>query len=141
MPYVELTDLHGKIPPQFLIQALDDDQDGAVDAGLWELIQSQSGDAVDSRLGQRYEVPITDAKALPLARNAALIFAAEAVYARRVPPEQNPWMGQANTMRSKLDKIGKGEESLTPSVNRAKPSGVVVAEPSRTYSGSGRISI
>lgn len=131
MAYVALSDLNGKIPPQFIVQALDDDADGAIDTGIWDLIASQAGQAVDARLGQRYEVPFAD-PAPAIVKEAALIFAAEAVYARRVGPEQNPWMGMGNAMRSKLDKIGAGEVPLTPEINRQKPSGVIVAEPSRT---------
>lgn len=136
MPYVSLTDVQANIPPPFLIQALDDNSDGAIDAGLWELIQGQAGRAVDSRLGQRYTVPLADdAPGIALAREAALIFACEACYARRVGPEQNPWMGMGNAMRGKLDRIGKGEEPLTPATPRGRPSGNVITEPSRTFSG------
>jgi hypothetical protein len=134
MPYVELTDLHGKIPPQFLTQALDDDNDGMIDQGIWQLVQGQAEDAVNSRLAQRYTVPVTDPQALPLVRNAALIFACEGVYARRVAPEQNPWMGQANALRAKLDKIGTGDEPLVPTAPKARASGGVIAEPARTFS-------
>jgi hypothetical protein len=135
MAYVELTDLHGKIPPQFLIQALDDDADGAIDAGIWELVQSQAGQSVDSRLGQRYAVPLAaDAPGIAVAREAALIFALEGVYARRLPPDQNPWMGMGNAQRAKLDRIGAGDEPLTPTTNRVKPSGSVIASPARTDS-------
>lgn len=130
MAYVALSDLDGKIPPPFIVQALDDDADGVVDAGLWDLIASQAGQAVDARLGQRYEVPFTEPPAV--VKEAALVFAAEALYARRVGPDANPWMAMGNAMRSKLDRIGRGEEPLAPTINRQKPSGVIVAEPSRT---------
>jgi len=132
MPYVVLGDLRGKIPQKFLVQALDDDQDGEVDAGLWELVQAQADRAVDSRLGQRYEVPFADPPAIVL--EAALIFACEGIYARRVGPDANPFMGMGNAMRSKLDKIGSGAEPLIPTLNRAKPSGGVIASPARTHS-------
>ena len=139
MPYVALDDLRGKIPQTFLVQALDDDRDGEVDAGLWELIQSQADQAVDSRLGQRYPVPFDDPPAI--VSEAALIFACEAIYARRVGPEQNPWMGMGNAMRSRLERIGSGDESLTPEIARTKPSGGVISEPARTYSSAGRLAI
>lgn len=132
MPYVLLGDLRGKIPQKFLVQALDDDQDGEVDAGLWELVQAQAARAVDSRLGQRYEVPFADPPAIVL--EAALIFACEGIYARRVGPDENPFMGMGNAMRGKLDKIGSGAEPLIPTLNRAKPSGGVIASPARTHS-------
>ena len=135
MPYVELASIQARIPQPFLVQALDDDQDGAIDAGLWELIAGQTGDAIDARLGQRFAVPLAaDHAAMPLAREAALVIACELIYARRVAPDQNPWTKKAEAVLTKLDKIGAGEEALTPTATRARPSGSVIAEPSRTYS-------
>ncbi len=75
-----------------------------------------------------------DAPGIAIAREAALIFALEGIYARRVAPDANPWMGMGNSQRAKLDRIGKGEETLAPATNRAKPSGSVIAECSRTDS-------
>ena len=140
VPYVALTDLHGKIPPAFLTQALDDDGDGAADAGLWELIASQAGDAIDGVLGQRYATPFDPAPAI--VRTAALIFAAEAVYARRgVSPEQNPWKAQADATRAKLAAIGTGAEPLVPGTERERPSATLIGEASHTFSQTGRMAI
>lgn len=135
MAYVELSDVEGKIPSKFLIQALDDDNDGAIDTGIFELVQAQAGQEIDGRLGQRYEVPFVSP--LPaLVSLAALIFACEGVYARRVVPDQNPFKAQADGMRSKLDEIAKGEQPLTPEIQRKQPSVSVITSPSRTFSSS-----
>ena len=53
MAYLTKADLDGLIPPQFLLEALDDDQDGQEDAGLWDKIAQQA-----SRIGQGLE-PLT----------------------------------------------------------------------------------
>jgi hypothetical protein len=133
MAYVCYTDVQGKIPPKFLIQALDDDLDGQPDPGLFDLIASQVSTDIDGRLGQRYAVPFS-APLPAIVSSAALIFACEAVYARRVTPEQNPWMGQGNSFRSKLDRIGQGLEPLTPELQRKAPSVSVIGECSKTFS-------
>ena len=140
MPYVALNDVTAVIPPQFLTQGLDDDGDGIADAGIFDLIAAQASDAVDLRLGQRYATPFTDP--IPaVVKQAALIFAAEAVYGHRVPIDQNPWVAQGNSMRSKLDKMGAGEIPLTPELQRQLPSVSIISERSRTASRHGRTAV
>ncbi|MBU4460298.1 MAG: DUF1320 domain-containing protein, partial [Verrucomicrobia bacterium] len=78
MPYVTKADLEGLIPPQFITEALDDDGDGVEDAGLWDKVAAQAGEAVDALLGQRFEVPFA-APVPPLVSQAAKIFAASAL--------------------------------------------------------------
>jgi phage gp36-like protein len=139
MPYVALTDLHSIIPPQHLLEALDDDEDGVIDAGVWELIQAQAGTDVDGLLGQRFPVPFV-APLPALVATAARIFAAEAIHHRRgLHGDKNPFTTQANQLRSKLGRIGNGEESLTSESRRAAPSASIVAEAARTFSATGRL--
>jgi hypothetical protein len=137
MPYVALTDLYGKIPQPFLVQALDDDQSGVANQATFDLIASQVALDIEARLGQRYATPFVASEGQPIPQivlHAALIFACEGVYARRVPIDQNPWTGMANSLRAKLDRIGNGQEPLTPSIQRQDPSVTVIAAPSKTFS-------
>ena len=133
MAYITQADVQAKLPPKFFVQALDDDLDGNADAGLFDLIEGQAQRSIDSRLGQRYAVPFPD-PVPALVAEAALIFTLEGIYARRVAPDQNPWMGMGNAMRSKLDAIGQGTQPLTPELQRRNPSVSVISSPSKTHS-------
>lgn len=132
MPYVNLSDLNGKIPLPFLTQALDDSNAKVIDQGIWALIQTQAGNAVDARIGQRYALPL--ATPYPaVVTEAAVVFACEMIYARRsIAEKDNPWTGQADKFRAMLDEIGAGTIPFTPTLNRADPSASVIAEPAQT---------
>jgi phage gp36-like protein len=134
MAYVALTDLRGKIPDRDLLAALDDDQDGVVDANVWAQIQGDVQTEIDGTLGQRYNVPFVDP--LPaVIKLGAQIFAIEAVYEHRgLLNEKSKERISANKFRAKLSAIANGEEPLTPESKRARPSASAVTEPSRTHS-------
>jgi phage gp36-like protein len=133
MPYVTKADLEGLIPPQFLLEALDDDGDGAEDAGLWDRVAAQAGEAVDALLGQRFAVPF--ASPLPaLVSQAAKIFAASALYRRRgMTSDRNPFAKEEERLSVKLSRIGEGKEPLTPEADRAQDSISVISEDAKTY--------
>jgi phage gp36-like protein len=132
--YVTLTDLQAVLPQQFLTQALDDDNDGVIDA--WAAVQAAAERSVNSVLGLRFAVPFTD-PIPPIVCEAAFLFAAEACYTRRgVEFDQNPFGKAAATMRATLRQIAAGEMPLSPSIERQKPSVSIITEPSRT-AGSG----
>ena len=125
--YIELTDLDGHIPPAFLTQALDDDNDGVIDA--WSLVQSAACEAVDAEMEGRFTVPIT---VTPLPRKlklAALAFACELCYRRRgVEDEKNPWVKVAAGYRKQLAAITAGELklSVTPAPAQPDPAGSII---------------
>jgi len=135
MAYLTKADLDGLIPPQFLLEALDDDQDGVEDVGLWDKIAQQAADAVDALLGQRYTVPFT-APLPPLVAQAARVFAASALYRRRgYTDDRNPWGKEAERLSVKLSRIGQGLEPLTPGADRAEDSVSIIVEQAKTYPG------
>ena len=135
-----MADLTGMIPGPFLIQALDDDSDGAADPAAWNSVAKDASDAVDGVLGGRFPVPFSNPlPAVVIA--AAKLFAAEQIYARRgKSAQENPFTKQATEMRAKLEEIAKGEQALAPTVNRAKPSATAITETSKTASKQGGIS-
>jgi hypothetical protein len=135
MPYVQQSDLNADVPPDFQTQALDDDNDGVADAGLWDAIAQKVSDAIDAQIGMRYAVPLQpDMVAYPntngfpaIIVNAARILAAEKLYARRPMPQSgNPWRAQADGVRKQLDQIAAGTRPLDPEEQRQKPSASVI---------------
>jgi hypothetical protein len=149
MPYVVQSDLAADIPPDFLLQALDDDGDGVQDAGLWDLIAQQVSDAIDGQIGVRYLVPLAPNIGLypytygfpPIVANAARVLASEKLYGRRaVAGQANPWTSRANLIRGMLDKIAAGSMPLDPADNRKDPSASVITEPMQSV-GGGRLTV
>jgi phage gp36-like protein len=123
MSYVQFSQLTAEIPLKFLTDALDDDADGVIDAGLWDTVSAAVDLEINGTLGKRYTVPFPD-PAPAFVSQAAFILACFKVYGRRVSEEQNPFSDQAKMVRTQLAAIGKGEE----------PSASLISEHSKTFS-------
>lgn len=135
MAYVTKADLDGLLPPQFMLEALDDNGDGAEDSGLWDKVAAQASSAVDALLGQRFDVPFS-APIPPLVSQAARVFAASALYRRRgMTADRNPYAKEEERLAAKLSAIGAGKEPLTPDADRAQDSISVISEDAKTYPG------
>ncbi len=129
--YVLMSEMNGLIPAAFLVQALDDDQDGAADLTAWADVLNQTHKLIDGPLSVRFTTPFSNPLP-PIVLEAAPIFAAELLYKRRGHADEvNPWVKQATKLREKLEKIAKGELPLTPDTKRAKASASVISAPSK----------
>lgn len=135
--YIVLSRLNAVMPPQFRVEALDDDKDGAADAGLFDEILSSVQDEIDGILGQRYAVPFSNP--IPaIVADAATKLTAERLYLRRnFKDEKNPWSKPAADIRAALAEIAAGKRPLAPELGRKQPSASIVSEPAKTYSESG----
>ncbi len=127
MGYTTQARIETAIPPQHLRDALDDDGDGQADDGLLDEIIASASQAVDAALAGLFSVPFAD-PAPAVVAEAAFVFACERVYDRRQITERNPWRGQADTWRERLEKIGKGELKLDASQDKAFVPGAVVTD-------------
>jgi len=120
MPYVTQTQIQTAIPAPILTDALDDDRDGAADAGVLTAIIASADQAVDAFLSARYTVPFIT---VPTAvAEASFTFSCERIYDRRPgASEMNPWKARASFWRERLQKIGDNELPLnagtTPAFN------------------------
>lgn len=109
--YLALSDLNGQIPPLFITQALDDDNDGTIDAwdgegGVKQAVQ----DDIDAALEGRFAVPLTFDPMPRVIKRAAIAFACELCYRRRSTPDaDNPWKGRADAFRKILAGIQTGD--------------------------------
>jgi phage gp36-like protein len=138
MPYVIQSQLKGLIPDDFLVQALDDDQDGIADPGVWDQIVVGVSTEIDGLLAMKYPVPFAN-PAPAVVQAAALSLALWSLYARRgFDKDKNPWNEQANGVRKRLEAIGSGKMPLTPASENAGPPQQAITEPSRLFSESGR---
>ncbi len=139
MSYVEQTDIEALIPADFLKQALDDDSDGEADSGVWDKVVAAVQDEIDGALGQKYSVPFTGT--IPaVVKAAAKVLTLWSLYQRRgFNGAANPWETEAKRHRDKLDRIGRGDDPLTPDNLGKKPGGIVITEPAKTYDSGGNL--
>jgi phage gp36-like protein len=130
--YVSMTEMNGLIPAAFLVQALDDDQDGNADAQAWGDVLSQVHKSINGPLSVRYTTPFTNPLP-PIVVECAPIFAAELLYSRRgTSEENNPWTKRAKELRAKLELVAKGELPLTPEIKRTAQSAAAITERAAT---------
>ena len=114
-----------------LNDALDDDGDGQVDAGLLDRLIASASGAVDGFLQGRYVTPLNPVPAIAL--EAALVFTIEKIYNRRKqgPNERNPYEARANEFRERLKRIADRKESLDAQELEAFVPGAVIHRESK----------
>ena len=125
MPYISLDDLRGRIPEEFLTEALDDDNDGVIDA--WPDVESQAAEKVDAYLSARYPVPV-QRPIPPIVKQSTIAFACELCYTRR-GQEENPFTTEAGRWRTTLERIAAGTTPLQLQTTGPEP-GSVITHPS-----------
>jgi phage gp36-like protein len=114
-----------------LNDALDDDSDGQVDAGLLDRLIASASGAVDAFLQGRYVTPLNPVPAI--AMEATLVFTIEKFYNRRKqgPNEKNPYEERATEMRRRLKDIADRKESLDAQEREAFRPGAVISRESK----------
>lgn len=137
--YVTRDQLEAVIPPQLIPKALDDDNDGQEDDGVWDGIVVTVTRRINGFLVGRYDLPFPSVP--DLVASAALIFAAEIIYDRNgFSNEQNPWAARAKEELRRLEKIADGTLGLGDEYDPAH-SGGLVSEPSKTHRTDGRLMV
>jgi len=117
---MDYQDLAGYIPLAHIIQALDDDGDGAADASAWTLVQAAAGRRITDAFGGT--VPDTYSDALEYARE---IFLCELLFDRRgLSDTSNPFTKKATDQEARLRKLANGEVSV-----EGAGAGVVISKP------------
>lgn len=125
-----------KLPDRFLVEALDDDNDGIEDEGLFDQILANVVTEIDGYLEGRYTLPISPVPAI--LRSAALTLMLEELYRRRgITDEANPHVKPAASLRGRLTLIAKGELPLVATVEKAAAAVTVITEPARTHASGG----
>jgi phage gp36-like protein len=117
MAYTTQSQIESAIPAQHLNDALDDDRDGAADAGVLDQVIASADQAVDAYLGGLYTTPFASPPAA--VQEASFIFACERIYDRRQILEKNPFRDRADAWRSRLEKIGAGKLPLDAAIEAA----------------------
>lgn len=108
--YLTLKDLEALLPAAFITEALDDDNDGVVDAADAVLIAASN--EVDSYLENRYLVPVARAAAPATVITAAVHFAIRLCYARRGMEDKNPYKSQLKSITGIMERIRDAQQDL-----------------------------
>lgn len=139
MAYITQSDVAACVEPGLIVQALDDDKDGAADEGRWEQVLAAVEGEINGVLAVRYTIPFSGP--VPAAvKHATLVLTAEALYLRRgMTGDQNPWTARARDVRERLARIAAGDEQLSAAVSRVGAGGAAIVEPSKTHEPSGRL--
>lgn len=139
--YFIMADLSAELPGKFLIQALDDNKDGAEDTSVFAAIQASVKNEIDGKVGQKYDVAQFGVNPPALVKSIALVLACETLYRRRgVSDKDNPYGKRATDARAKLEAIATGKQLLYPQAKATNASGTVITTDAKTVSKSGRTS-
>lgn len=128
--YITQADLQTLISNTELIGFLDDRRTGLLDMTLLNSIISTCSTMVDGYLASIYTTPFP-APYPAKVRTATLYFTSEALYARRLTPEEkNPFKQVADMWRTILTEIGSGQVPLDANFPRAVTPGFSINTPS-----------
>lgn len=131
MPYVLRPDVETKIPPAFVVQALDDDADGVEDTGAWDALAAAVDAEIDGYLSRRFPLPLSDTPAA--LRSGACILACEAIHQRRgAYGDKNPFTVHADAFRARLEAIAAGKAELAITQKPARPGISIISESAGT---------
>jgi len=117
MSYITIADLTNKIDSINLQSMFDDFAQGTLNSTILNNILQLASDTADSLVSSIYKVPFATPPGK--IKIAALAFACEMCYARRLTPiEENPFRNEAEYWRKQLMMVNSGELSLDESFNR-----------------------
>lgn len=132
-------DLKVLIPDDFLIQALDDNSDGAEDTGLFAAVVDEAEREIHGYCRQRYATPFA-APVPDLIVDAVKILTGLRLYLRRGRAgDDNPFTAEAARIRKKLQAIAEGNENLTADMLQQQNPVGEISETSRIHSSAGHV--
>lgn len=127
MSYVTRDQVTDLLPEKVLVDALDDDKDGAEDDGLLDSIIATAALEVDGYLSGLFTVPFANPPAKVKA--ASLIFVMEALYQRRqIATDDNPFTKRATWWRTHLQAVGNRELPFDAATPKSSAAGIVTSE-------------
>lgn len=121
--YITRDDVLTLISNSELDQFTNDSADGSDTTSNLDIVITDCSNQVDAYLAAIYVTPF-NAPYPSKAKEACLVFTCEALYARRLTPdEKNPFKSRADMWRRLLESIGAGNQPLDVNIPRAFPPG------------------
>ncbi|MCO6401349.1 MAG: DUF1320 family protein [Verrucomicrobia bacterium] len=112
MAYTTQSEIEALLPPKFLLQGIDDDNNETADSGLLTTLLGVVDLEIDGLISPSVALPLTSPYPAQI-RVSALVLSLDSVYRRRgMADEVNPWAERAKDVRAALAKIGRGELAL-----------------------------
>jgi len=125
MSYVTRQQIAPKIPPNVMLDALDDNGDGKEDAGLLAALIASASEEVDGYLSGLFTVPFPD-PAPPTVTSAALVFTCSRIYERRSVEFPEWLLSAVKFWRERLAAIGDRKLPLDASQAKSFSPGAVI---------------
>jgi len=126
--YCSVADVTAEINSSDLIPFLDDENQGTLNTARLNQIIDRESAKIDGRVSNIYNVPFSPIP--PAVRDACTIFVCEALYRRRLTPdESNPFHKEAEELRERFKLIGNGKLELDLNFPRNYPQGTFVSTP------------
>jgi len=114
MPYVVRADIEAEFDDAHLLQALDDDGDGAEDSGLFDALASSVDAMVSSHADMIAALGLPTLPATFLRYCARVFMCALLIRRRGSVDEMNPFATPEKEIRSRLERIESGEIDVKP---------------------------
>jgi hypothetical protein len=133
MPLFAQSDLEALIPPDWLVEALDDDANGSVDA--FTAAQAWAEGLIKAKLGPRYGLPLPSNDVIDaVLKDIAIMLGVKACYARRPSAKIGEDLAKDITRaQDALDALATGTHPLSPGLEPIKAPAVIISEPARTH--------
>lgn len=127
--YITRNDLLSLISDSQLDNFTDDLADGSETSSNLDTVMEMASREADSYVASIYTTPFSPVPTK--IKTATIIFACEALYARRLTPEEhNPFKARADLWRDLLTEIGAGKQPLDKSFGRAFLPGAAITQQS-----------
>lgn len=132
--YVNRAWIAQRVPPQTLLEALDDNADGQEDDGLFDGLAESVSNDIDEKLGPDATV------ATALRTSAANILFCSLVYKRRgIADASNPWAKRETETLKELNDIATGARRAEPTPAPAGATTTLISERAKSFPQSGKL--
>lgn len=133
MPLFVQSDLEALIPPEWLVEALDDDANGTVDA--FTAAQTWAEDRIKAKLGPRYGLPLPTGTVIDaVLKDIAVMLGVKACYARRPSTKIGEDLAKdIGRAQDALDALASGTHPLSPGLEPVKAPAVILSEAALSY--------
>jgi len=132
MSYISQNDLLAYIQTDMLANGLNDANSGIADPAVFASIYNAAEIEIHGFLESRFPLPFVNVPSL--VKNAALVFCAETVFARRgIATDANPFAKRAAVLRTRLEAVQQGKDRLMLDAEGSAPKGDVICENSNLY--------
>jgi len=135
MSYITQTQLLAMFPAAQIIACLDDDNDGVIDAAVWDEVTAKVERKIKAALDGRYPLPLAEPYPAKLVDAAGGLAVAFAFMRRGVAEDKSPFAVEIKEARAALAKIAAGGDVKLGTQPADTTGGKAITETLKTGSG------